>query len=126
MDRRFDWKVILLLLAIPLEVFADTGSCIWAGRVYEDQELKINGESCQICNAGKWIDYHVNDCASCKPKRVSDNASHATAKDCTYRKDGQERIFSDGGRIVTEKGDHKICSAGVWLLRDVQNKCPQF
>jgi hypothetical protein len=104
---------LLTLSASPTDI-----SCAWAGRVYTDADLKVNGRMCQICQAGKWVDKDVT-CEKCKPgsKPVASNPPPSD-KDCTAQLEPsspQKLTFTDGARVEQAHGKFQVCSAGIWV-----------
>jgi hypothetical protein len=117
MVRTLFFTSIGLLILIP----APTDShCVWAGRVYSDAELKLNGRVCQICQAGKWVDKDIK-CDECRAKTnpVLSNPP-PTNRDCTAQLNSsspQRLTFTDGARVEQEAGVLQMCSAGQWVER---------
>ena len=101
------------------QVSVNAQSCIWAGRVYSDQQLLNTGGACQICQAGKWVD-HAVACGKCTttPKPAVTNPTPGL-KDCTDQRDGKTFTFTDGARVIHASGKRLRCSAGIWLDSDV-------
>lgn len=103
-------------------------ACVWAGRVYLDTELKVNGQVCQICNDGKWIDHDVS-CDKCKPQTKPDVTNPPPSdKDCSaqHQRDNPQKLtFSDGARVEQAGAKFQMCSSGVWLEKQApqSNAC---
>ena len=94
---------------------ADSG-CVWAGKVFSDNEMNLNGRICQVCKAGKWIDQDVK-CDECKPKTNPVESNRPPGpKDCTENPNpasAQKLTYTDGAREVLQ-GKFKVCAGGQW------------
>lgn len=126
---RFKSAVLVLIMA-PIAALSADRDCVWAGRVYSDGILKLNGGVCHICQAGKWIDKKAK-CDECKPTSTPDETNPAlSAKDCTGKRDpanAQLLTFSDGDRVSQADGKFHMCSAGQWIEKQVASTqlCPE-
>lgn len=97
--------------------FAQHANCIWAGKIYADNDLKLNGGVCQTCTNGKWIDRKV-PCDQCRPEKgtLGETDHKGSDTDCVYEsKDDGPKIFSDGARMVNSQKQYKKCSASQWV-----------
>lgn len=113
---------VALLIAIVCSVTTISASpaytgCAWAGRIYSDGELKVNGQICQICQAGKWVDRDAN-CQDCKPKnKPVESNPEPMPYDCTAQVNPaspQRLTFTDGARLSQAEGKFQKCEAGQW------------
>jgi hypothetical protein len=131
--QRFALAIFVIVLAAFTASSAappSNAGCVWAGRVYSDGELKLNGRICQVCQAGKWVDKSA-DCAACRPTRRPDETNPApSASDCTAQQNPaspQKLTFTDGARVEQADGKFQMCSAGQWIQKEVTSSqlCPQ-
>ena len=107
----------LLISVLFLTLSPTTGQeCVWAGKLFVDNEMNLNGRVCQICKNGRWVDRNVK-CEECKPKTlpVPSNLPPA-ANDCNARphRSAPLEAYSDGARAVLD-GKFQLCSDGQWL-----------
>ena len=113
-------RTLLRISVAFLTLSTATGQeCVWAGKIFADNEMNVNGRVCQICRNGKWVDRDVK-CEECKPKTnpVAMNPPPG-ANDCTARPNRANRTapleaFTDGARAVLE-GRFQVCSGGQWI-----------
>jgi len=110
-------RALLIISIAFLTISPATGpECVWAGDVFADNELNINGRVCQICQNGRWVDRKVK-CEECKPKTtpVPVNPPPA-ANDCTARphRSAPLQTYTDGARAILE-GKFQLCSDGQWI-----------
>ena len=110
-------RTLLLISVAFLTISTTTGQeCTWAGNIFADNEMNLNGRVCQICQNGKWVDRDVK-CEECKPKTIP-VASHPipAANDCAARphRSAPLEAFTDGARAVLQ-GKFQICSDGQWI-----------
>jgi len=110
-------RALLLISVAFLTIAPSAGQeCVWAGKIFADNEMNINGRVCQICQNGKWVDRDVR-CEDCKPKTnpVPLNPTPA-ANDCTARphRSATLETYSDGARAVLD-GKFQVCSGGQWI-----------
>jgi hypothetical protein len=110
-------RTLLLISVAFLTISTTTGQeCAWAGKIFADDEMNLNGRVCQICHNGRWVDRPVK-CEECKPKTnpVAFNPTPA-ANDCTARpnRSAPLQTFTDGARAILN-GKFQLCSDGQWL-----------
>lgn len=110
-------RTLLLISVAFLTISTTTGQeCAWAGKIFADDEMNLNGRVCQICQNGRWVDRAVR-CEECKPKTipVEFNPTPA-ANDCTARpnRSAPLQTFTDGARAILN-GKFQLCSDGQWL-----------
>jgi len=110
-------RTLLLVSVAFLAISSATGEeCVWAGKIFADNELSINGRVCQICQNGRWVDRNVK-CDECKPKTIPvPSYLPPAANDCTARPNRSAPLeaFSDGARAVLN-GKFQLCSDGQWI-----------
>ena len=110
-------RILFFISVALLTISPSTGQeCVWAGKIFADNEMNINGRVCQICQNGKWVDRDVK-CEECKSKTnpVAFNPTPA-ANDCTARPNRSAPLetYTDGARAVLN-GKFQLCSGGQWL-----------
>ena len=110
-------RILFLISVAFLTISPSAGQeCVWAGKIFADNEMNINGRVCQICQNGKRIDRDVK-CEECKPKAnpVAFNPTLA-AKHCTARPNRSAPLetYTDGARAILN-GKCQLCSGGQWL-----------
>ncbi len=112
--------LVLIIAFMPGSDASQEGECVWAGRVYGDGELKLNGQVCQVCQAGKWVDKAAS-CDECKPASKPKPTNPVPKPlDCvgrSHRSDPQRLTFSDGARVRQSNGVFQACSSGQWIER---------
>lgn len=111
---------VISIVLLTLSPTSPDSGCVWAGKVYSDAELKLNGRVCQICQAGKWVDKDAK-CEECRA-RSSPAVSNPppSDRDCTAQSNSsspQKLTFTDGARVEQEDGKFQMCSAGQWVER---------
>ena len=110
-------RILLLISLAFLTMAPATGpECVWAGNIFGDNEMSVNGRVCQICQGGRWVDKRAK-CEECKPK-TNPVPLHPipAANDCTFRPNRSAPLetFTDGARAILQ-GKFQICSDGQWL-----------
>ena len=110
-------RILFFISVAFLTISPSAGQeCVWAGKIFADNEMNINGRVCQICQNGKWVDRDVK-CEECKPKTnpVPSNLPPA-ANDCAARphRSAPLEAYSDGARAMLNS-KFQLCSDGQWL-----------
>ena len=110
-------RTLLLISVVFLTISPGTGQeCVWAGKLFVDNEMNVNGRVCQICQNGKWVDKDVR-CEECKPKtNPVPSFLQPAANDCAARPHPSAPLeaYSDGARAILN-GRFQLCSDGQWL-----------
>jgi hypothetical protein len=109
--------VFVIAIGSTPEVAGGAGeSCVYGKRTWKDGSYRVTGASCQLCNAGYWVDRDnssANPDAKCvSPDQPASESAQSIApeRECSL----QDSLFSDGA-VHAHDGQCWRCALKKWL-----------